>query len=79
MGKKKDLTLEKQNRINILHSTGHSLNFIARTIGVNKSTVSRTMYRINERRNYSSATKKRRPRIISPQTDRHIPLWYGAP
>ena len=59
MGKKKDLTIEKRSRINILRITGHSLNFIARTIGVDKSTESR----INERVNYSSATRKGRLRI----------------
>ena len=58
MGKKNDLTLEKRNQTNIFYSSFYSLNFIAKTIGVNKSTVSRTMFRDD----YSSAAKKGRPR-----------------
>ena len=54
IGKKKDLTLEKGSQTNILRSTNHSLNFIARAIGVNKPTLSRTMSGINECGDYSS-------------------------
>ena len=41
MGKNKELTKEKRSEIDILRYNGHFLNFVSKTIGVNKSSVSK--------------------------------------
>lgn len=72
MGKARDLSKETRAQIDILHKQKLSMRNIAAIVGVNPSTVLRTLRRKQEVGNFSSRKRSGRPKKTTPRMDATI-------